>query len=122
MAGQNILVAASISPVVVNSAQLSTSEAALYTVPASTSVKIATASICNITTGSVNVWLSIVKSGGTMGDGTHRILNSYPLAANDSFSLKDLLGGAMLGPGDYIAGYAGTATAIDLVLTGTVHA
>lgn len=47
------------------------------------------------------MWLSIVKGGGTMGDGTHRILNSYTLIANDSYSLKDLLGGAMLGPGAF---------------------
>jgi hypothetical protein len=121
MSGANILGAASISPVVVNSAQLSTSEAALYTVPAATSVKIASASICNITGSTVNVWLSIIKSGGTMGDGTHRVLNNYPLQANDTLDLT-MVRGAMLGPGDFIAGYAGSATAIDLVLTGTVHA
>ncbi|MDQ0030172.1 hypothetical protein [Arthrobacter bambusae] len=122
MSGQNILGAASISPQIIKSAQLGTSDAAIYTVPAATSVKIATASICNTTASVVSVWVSLVQSGGTIGDGTHRVINSYALAGNDSLSLRDLLSGAMLGPGDAIAGYASTASAIDFVVTGTVHA
>jgi hypothetical protein len=70
----------------------------------------------------VTVYLSIVKSGGTMGDGTHRVLSSYNLAANDTLPLKDYISGAMLGPGDVIAAYASQANAVDLVITGTVHA
>jgi hypothetical protein len=69
----------------------------------------------------VVVFLSILKSGGTIGDNTHRVVSSYSLAANDSLSLKDYLGGAMLGPGDAIAGYSTTAGAVDVVISGTVH-
>lgn len=231
MAGQNILVAASISPQVIVSQQLGASDTTVYSVPAGKSVKVATASIANVTsntaapvltlgttsttggtfaagtyywkvtaknsagetlasnevtattTGStssqplswtapagatsynvyrgtaagaentlvanvittsytdtgtagttavvptastygypVTVSLSLVPTGGTVGDGTHRILNNYSLAANDTFSLNGLLSGAMLGPGDIIAGFASTATGVDLVVTGTVHA
>lgn len=122
MSGNNILGAASISPQVLLSQQLGTSDAALYTVAAAQSVKIAHGTICNITSAAVTVYLSIVKAGGTVGDGTHRILNAYSLAANDTLSLKDYIAGAMLGPGDIISGYAGTATAVDLVVSGTVHA
>jgi hypothetical protein len=122
VAGQNVIVATSISPQILVSQQLGTSDAAVYTVPASTSVKVATASVCNITASAVTVNLSLVQTGGTLGDGTHRVIAGYSLAANDSLSLKDLIGGAMLGPGDRIAAYAGTATAVDLVVTGTVHA
>lgn len=122
MAGNNVIVAASISPQVLVSQQLGTTEAALYTVAAATSVKIAQGTICNITASPVTVYLSIVKSGGTMGDGTHRIIAGYSLAGNDTLPLRDYIGGAMLGPGDLIAAYAGTATAVDIVLTGTVHA
>jgi hypothetical protein len=236
MPGQNILGAASISPQIVLSQQLATTESALYTVPASTSVKIATASVCNIlgststqlatpvitlgttatsggtfaantyywkvtainpsgeTAGSnevtatiaangtqvlnwsaisgatgyrvyrgtaaggenllvatigsgatvtytdtgtsqftafapnvssfsnnVTVSVSLVAAGGTVGDGTHRVLNSYSLAPGDTLPL-DMLRGAMLGPGDKIAAFAGAATAVDIVVTGTVHA
>jgi|GEM_PF-2095308 hypothetical protein len=231
MAGQNILVAASISPKVIVSQQLGTSDAALYTVPASTSVKVAHGTLCNVsglipapiltlgatsttggtfaagtyywkvtaksaggetlgsnevtatTTGTtssqplswtapvgaasynvyrgtaagvenvfvgnvtttsytdtgaagttvspptvstyampVTVYLSVIASGGAVGDGTHRVIHAYSLAANGTLSLKDYLAGAMLGPGDVIAAYAGTATAVALVMTGTVHA
>lgn len=122
MAGQNVIVAASISPQVLVSQQLTTSEAAVYTCAASTSVKVAQASLCNITGSAVTVYLSIVKTGGTMGDGTHRIISGYSLAANDTLPLHEYISGAMLGPGDVIAAYAGTATAVDLVISGTVHA
>ena len=45
MAGQNVIVAASISPQVLVSQQLTTSEVAVYTCAASTSVKVAQASV-----------------------------------------------------------------------------
>jgi hypothetical protein len=122
MAGQNILGAASISPQIIVSQQLGTSDAAVYTVPASTSVKVAQATLCNTTASAVTVYLSLVQTGGTLGDGTHRVISGYSLAANDTLALKDYIGGAMLGPGDKIAAYAGTATAADIVVTGTVHA
>ena len=102
------------------SQQLATAEAALYTVAAATTVKVAQGSLCNTTASPVTVYLSIVKAGGTMGDGTHRVVSGYSIAANDTLPLGDYIGGHMLGPGDIIAGYAGTATAVDLVVSGTV--
>lgn len=122
MAGQNVIAAASISPQIIVSQQLGTSDAAIYTVPASTSVKVAQASLCNTTASAVTVYLSLVQTGGTVGDGTHRVISGYSLAANDTLPLNGYIGGAMLGPGDKIAAYAGTATAVDVVVTGTVHA
>jgi hypothetical protein len=122
MAGQNVIVAASISPQVIVSQQMGTSDATIYAVPAGMSVKVTQATLCNTTASPVTVYLSLVQTGGTVGDGTHRVISGYTLAANDSLPLKDYIGGAMLGPGDKIAGYAGTATAVDLVVTGTVHA
>ncbi|WP_284984303.1 hypothetical protein [Arthrobacter sp. efr-133-TYG-118] len=101
------------------SQQLSTSEAALYTVPAATTVKIAQGSLCNTTGSDTTVFLSIVKSGGTMGDGTHRVISGATIKANDTISL-DYLAGHFLGPGDVIAGYAGAATAVDIVVSGVV--
>jgi hypothetical protein len=69
-----------------------------------------------------SVYLSIVKAGGTVGDGTHRVIHNYSLAGNDTLALQEYLGGAMLGPGDMIAAYSSLAGAVDLVVTGTVHA
>lgn len=121
MAGNNIIVAASISPQIIRSAYLPiTTEAAQYTVPAATSVKVATASVTNVTGSNVTVTLSLVPAGGTL-DGTHRILQTFLMPANDTLELG-MLKGAMLGPGDVIGGLAGTASAIVLVVTGTVHA
>ena len=121
MAGNNVIAAASISPQVMVSQQLGTADASVYTVPAASSAKVAQASLCNITASPVTVYLSIVQTGGTVGDGTHRIISGYSLAANDTLPLNDYIGGAMLGPGDRIAAYASTAGAVDLVVTGTVH-
>jgi|GEM_PF-4593678 hypothetical protein len=101
------------------SQQLGTSEVALYTVAAATTVKIAQGSLCNTTASPVTVYLSIVKAGGTVGDGTHRVISGATIAANDTLKL-DEIAGHFLGPGDIIAGYAGTATAVDIVISGVV--
>lgn len=69
----------------------------------------------------IYVSVSVVNSGGTITDGTHRIINRYALAANDSLSLVPYLGEAMLGPGDVIAAFASIAGSVDIVLSGTVH-
>lgn len=120
MAGSNIIVAATIEPKVIRSAYLPiTTEAAQYTVPASTSIKVATASITNVTASAVTVSLSVVPTGGTL-NGSQRVLNSYSLPANDTLELS-WLKGAMLGPGDFIAGLAGTASAVVLTVTASVH-
>lgn len=87
-----------------------------------TSVSAATVPAVSTFSFASTVFLSIVKAGGTVGDGTHRIISNYTLAANDTLSLRDYIAGAMLGPGDIIAGYASIATAVDLVVSGTVHA
>jgi hypothetical protein len=119
--GNNILQAVFINPQVILSQQLGTTDTALYTVPTGYSVKIAQGTLCNVTSSAVTVYLSIIKTGGTVGDGTHRVISGYTIAANDSLSLKDYIGGHMLGPGDILAAYAGTASAVDIVVSGTVH-
>ena len=120
MPGDNLLVASSITPKVLVSAQLGTADAAVYTVAAAQSVKLATGSLCNTTASAVTVYVSLVQSGGAV-DATHRIISGFSLAANDTQSLTGYIDGAMLGPGDVVAAYAGTATAVAMVLTGTVH-
>jgi hypothetical protein len=122
MSGNDILHASSISPQVLVSQQLGATEAAIYTAAAGQSVKVAHGALCNTTATAVIVYLSVIKAGGTLGDGTHRVISGYSLAANDTLSLKDYLAGAMLGPGDAIAAYASATAAVDLVVTGTVHA
>lgn len=120
MAGDNIISATTIAPKIIRSTYLPiTTEAAQYTVPASTSVKVATATICNVTASPVAVYVSLCPTGGSL-DGTHRVISNYSLPAYDTLELS-MLKGAMLGPGDIIGGLAGTASAVVLVVTGTVH-
>lgn len=120
MAGDNILSSALIEPKVIRSAYLpTTTEAAQYTVPAATSVKVATASITNVTATQVTVSISLAANGQPLGGAT-RVLHNYMLPAGDTLELS-MIKGAMLGPGDVIGGLAGTASAVVLVVTGTVH-
>jgi len=115
----NLLAATTMTPQTLNSGYLGTSDAAIYTCPASSSVKIATAVVCNVTGSAVTVYVGVVASGGTAG-ASHHAVHAYSLAANDSLSLTPYLGGTMLTASDFVCGYAGTATAAVLVLTGTV--
>jgi hypothetical protein len=102
------------------SGQLATTAAtAVYTVPASTAVKLATCTICNTSAASVLVTVSLLKSGDT-ADSSHRVMSAYPLAAGDTVSLREYLSGAMLQEGESISVQAGTAAVLDVVLTGSV--
>lgn len=110
--------------VLASSKVTATTATAVYTVPASSAVKIASAAITNITASPVTVTVSVVPSGGTV-DGTHEVLHAYALAASDTISHKDVLAaldGAFLDAGAAIYVTAGTANAVDVVLTGAVSA
>jgi len=90
----------------------------IYTVPTGSAVKVATFSLTNVTGSAVVVSVSVVPLGGTV-DGTHKIVSSYSLAANDTTKITEIEG-AMLDAGAFISINASTITAIDYLLTGTV--
>lgn len=116
---QNLMQATSLLPKVLSSQQLpDTNQHPVYTCPANTAAILKHGTLCNVSGGSVTVTVAIVPNGGTY-DGTHRILSALPLAAGDTFSLRDYVAGACLGPGDAVYVQAGTANAIDVTLTGT---
>jgi hypothetical protein len=99
-----------------------TTDTTIYTVPASSATKIATASLTNVTGAAVTVTVSVVPSGSTI-DGTRKVLSSYSLAANDTISAEDVLSclkGAMLDAGAFISVNASAATAVNYLLTGAV--
>lgn len=96
-----------------------TSATSIYTVPSSKTVKLATGTVCNTSGSAVTVSVSILKSGDT-ADGTHAIISGYSLAAGDTLSLKDYIGGAMLAEAEAVSVTVGTANVIDVVLTGAV--
>lgn len=97
----------------------STSATSIYTVPASKTAKVSSGTMCNTSGSAVNVSLSLLKSGDT-SDGTHAVVSSYSLAAGDTLSLKDYLGGALLAENEAISVTVGTANAVDVVITGAV--
>ncbi|MFJ4653837.1 hypothetical protein ACIP5Y_21430 [Nocardia sp. NPDC088792] len=115
----NVLLATTMTPQTLNSGYLSTSDAAVYTCPASSTARINTAVLCNVTSSTVTVYVGVVTSGGSAG-ASHHVVHGFSLAANDTLSLTPYLSGTMLTAGDAISGYAGTASAVVMVLTGTV--
>jgi hypothetical protein len=97
----------------------STSATTIYTVPAATTAKIATATICNTSGSAVTVTVQLLQSGQS-ADGTHAVVSGYSLAAGDTLSLTGYIGGAMLATGEFISVTAGTASVLDVVITGAV--
>lgn len=73
MAGNNLLVAAAITPQVIVSQQLGTTEAAVYTVPASTSVKVTHGVIANVSAAlTTTLTLGATSAaGGTLAAATY---------------------------------------------------
>lgn len=116
MATANLIEATENYPQVLVSQQLANSETAIYTCPASKSVVIDTATLCNTSGATVAVYLSVVKTGGTAGDANRVAI--ITLDPNESCTVEELLG--FLGPGDFISGYASAATSVALVIRGAV--
>jgi hypothetical protein len=117
---QNLMAASSGLPQVLASQLLtSTAETTLYTCPASSAVKVASANIANTSGAAVTIGVSILKSGQT-ADGTHRIVPAtFSLAAGDWKKLEELAG-HFLGAGDFISVKAGTANGVTVVVSGVV--
>lgn len=116
--GDNVLTATVAAPKVLYSGQLAnTTDNSLYSPAAGKSAVIKHATVCNTTGGAVTVTVRVVPSGGS-ADGTHVILSGYSLAAGDTLPLSDYLEGCCLAPGDSIHAQAGTANAVDVVISG----
>lgn len=119
MAGDNLLTASTLKPKVLASMQLAdTSGHSVYSPPNGSSAIVKHGTLCNIGGATVNATVAVVPAGGIF-DGTHRVMSAVPIAAGDSFPLKDYLGGACLGPGDAVYVQASVANVLDVILTGT---
>ncbi len=120
MATPNILALTTSTPKILVSTQISvTGEHTVYTVPSSHATKITQGVISNIsTTASATVGLNIIPSGGS-ADTTHKVIpDTYSLAPGNSLALEPLIGGMFMGDSDYISINCGTASVIDIVVTG----
>lgn len=99
------------------SQQLTTTETAVYTAATAKTVKLSTCVLVNTSGGSINVWVSVVKTGGTAGD-ANRVLHSTAIAAGARLDLGSL---GWLAPGDFVSAKASAATSVTLVLTGVAY-
>ena len=114
---ENIRAATTVAPkVLIAQTVATTGSGAVYTVPAGSTVKIATATVCNSSlTASVSTYVSVRKAGDTI---PWRVAN-FNLAAAESFVVSELVG-AVLGPGDGISIGASDTTNVNFVVTGVV--
>lgn len=97
----------------------STSATTVYTVPASSTAKIATMTVCNTSASAVTITVQILQSGQS-ADGTHAVISGYSLSPNDTLSLTGYIGGATLATAEAINVTASTASVVDVVITGVV--
>jgi hypothetical protein len=80
-------------------AALTTSYVTVYTTPALTRTYVKSIDICNTTAGTLNLYISLVPSGGTAGTGNALYYN-FSVAAN---SRAQWAGTQILTPGDLIS-------------------
>lgn len=113
----NLIRATSNLPQVLVAQQLASSQTQIYTTPANKSAVLATATLCNTSGASVTAYLSVVQSGGSAGVANRVAV--ITLAAGESCIIDELVG-LMLGPGDFVSGYASAATSVAVVLSGAV--
>lgn len=96
-----------------------TSPTSVYTVPAASTAKLATGSLCNASSSPVTVSLGLLPVGG-VADGTHLVISQYVLAARDTLTLTRYLMGAMLAEGEAVSVTASVADVLCVVLSGAV--
>jgi hypothetical protein len=97
--------------------QPGTSVGTLYTVPASTDVKVTEIVLCNVTGTNATVSISAVPSGGTAGV-TNRLIDTLPVAAHETavISLS-----TYLTAGDFLAALQGTSGAVTATVSGETY-
>lgn len=123
MANPNIIAATSLvgKGLLNTPALLPSSETIVYQVPASKSVKISNAALCNTSSADVVVSVSVTPSG-VAGSTVNRVIASYTLKAHDTIDQEGglaVLKGAMLGENQTISILCGTASAVTMAVMGT---
>lgn len=114
----NLVGVTTINRVSLYQGQPGTSVATVYTVPASTTVKITSIVLCNTTGASATVTLSAVPSAGTAGV-TNRIVAALNIAANSTVTIDSPV---YMNAGDFIAALQGTLNAITATISGETYA
>lgn len=90
----------------------------LYTVPASTDVKLTSIVLCNVTAALATITLSVVTAAGTAGI-TNEIVSALSINANSTVVIDTSI---YMSAADFIAGLQGTTSAITATLSGETYA
>lgn len=114
----NLVNAVTINRILLYQGQPGTSIATVYTVPGATTVKLASIVLCNTTTSSATVTISVVPLGGTAGV-ANRIASSLSVGANATTVIETPV---YMNAGDFIAALQGTASAITVTVSGETYA
>lgn len=96
--------------------QLGGSAAALYTAPVGTWVQILKLTVTNVDTGSHNITLAIVPSGGSYGTAFITTDALVLLAGNSYLGNNEY--GLILAPGDALYGFADTGAKVNIFASG----
>lgn len=98
--------------------QPATTATTLYTVPASTDVRVTEILLCNTTGTDATFTLSVVPNGGTAA-ATNRILSALLVAANETVVVELA---TYMTAGGFLSGLQGTTSAITVTISGETYA
>ena len=112
----NLLALTTVNRAKLYQGQPTTTSATLYTVPASTDVKITGIVISNTTAAAATITLAV--STGATG-ATKQILSAFNVAGNDTVSLTVPINATAA---DIITGLQGTAAALTVTISGETYA
>lgn len=94
---------------------LANADAAVYTVPANTTVKIGRAVFCNTTGGALTITAGIT-TGGSLTAGT-TLIDALPLAGGQTYVSPELAG-AVVPAGSQIHAFASASTSVTVTASG----
>lgn len=114
----NLVNVATINRVPLYRGQPGTSVATVYTVPASTDVKVASIVLANTTAVSATVTLHAVPSGGSAGVANQVV----PAIAVPGNSVTVIESSVYMAAGDFIAALQGTVSAVTVTISGETYA
>jgi hypothetical protein len=102
--------------VIVQTTPSATAAATVYTVPAGSAAKVATATVTN-THASTSATISVYVNGSTK---PFAIVYNYVLVAGDTISFTDIIGGLHLNEGDYLSFQTSLVNDVNLVVSAAV--
>lgn len=111
----NILNASASTMEVIVQSTLTNVATTVYTVPASSAVKLSSATLTN--TGAATSLIYLYVNGTATAN---MVISNYTIEPYDTVSLTDILGGMTLDEGDTIAGYSSATGVVNLVISAVV--